>query len=188
MASTADIKNGLCIEFNHDLWQITEFMHVKPGKGAAFVRTKMKSLTTSRVQEHTFPSGTKIETITIERRKYLYSYKDDMGYNFMNSETFEQVAIPEELINAPQFMEEGMECDILFHADNERALVCELPSSVVLQVTYTEPGVKGDTATNTLKPATVSTGATVMVPLFVDTDTYIKINTAEGSYMERVKM
>lgn len=187
MASTADIRNGLCIEFNHDLFQIIEFQHVKPGKGAAFVRTKLKSLNTGKVLDHTFPSGHKITTARIERRPYQYLYQDDMGYHFMNLETFEQIQLQENLVNAPQFLKEEQEVEILFHAEKEIPLVCELPQHVVMEITYTEPGVKGDTATNVTKPATVETGAEVKVPLFVEQGEKIKIDTTTGSYMERVK-
>jgi elongation factor P len=187
MATTADIRNGLCIEFNHDLFQIIEFQHVKPGKGAAFVRTRLKSLNTGKVLDHTFPSGHKITTARVERRPYQYLYKDDMGYHFMNLETFEQIQLQENLINAPQFLKEEQEVEILFHAEKEIPLVCELPQHVVMEITYTEPGVKGDTATNVTKPATVETGAEVKVPLFVEQGEKIKIDTTTGSYMERVK-
>ncbi len=187
MATTSDIRNGLCIKLNNDLFTIVEFQHVKPGRGSAFVRTKIKSLTTGKVLEHTFPAGHKLEDIRVERRKYQYLYKDDNGYNFMNTETFEQVNLPETLINAPQFLKEGDEVEITFHAEEEMPLTCELPNAVVLEVSYTEPGLKGDTATNTLKPATVETGAEVRVPLFINTGDKIKVNTSTGEYMERAK-
>lgn len=187
MATTADIRNGLCIEFNHDLFQIIEFQHVKPGKGAAFVRTKLKSLNTGKVLDHTFPSGHKITTARVERRPYQFLYKDDMGYHFMNQETFEQIQLQENLVNAPQFLKEEGEVEVLFHAEKEIPLVCELPQHVVMEVTYTEPGVRGDTATNVTKPATVESGAEVKVPLFVDQGEKIKIDTTTGAYVERVK-
>lgn len=187
MADTADIRNGLCIEFNNDLFVIVEFQHVKPGKGAAFVRTKMKSLRTGKVLNNTFPSGAKINITRVERRPYQFLYKDDNGFNFMHVQTFEQVAVDENLINAPQFLKEGQEVEIVFHADTETPLSCDLPPFVVLEVTYTEPGVKGDTATNSLKPATVETGATVNIPLFVFEGEKIKVDTRTGDYSERVK-
>lgn len=187
MASTADIRNGLCIEFNGDLYVIVEFQHVKPGKGAAFVRTKMKNLKTGKVLNNTFPSGAKINIQRVERRPYQYLYKDDNGYNFMHVNTFEQVTVEEELINAPQFLKESQEVEIVFHADTESPLNCDLPPFVDLLITYTEPGVKGDTATNTLKPATVETGATVNVPLFVSEGEKIRVDTRTGDYSERVK-
>jgi elongation factor P len=188
MASTADFRNGLCIEFNGDLYIITEFMHVKPGKGPAFVRTKLKNLRTGKVIDNTFNSGVKITTARIERRPYQFLYKDDIGYNFMDSETFDQVVIEEKLIDAAELLKDGQECEILYHAETETPLTVDLPSNVVLQVTYTEPGLRGDTANNALKPATVETGATIMVPLFVDQDEYIRVDTRDKSYVERVKV
>ncbi len=187
MATTADIRNGLCIEFNNELYSVVEFQHVKPGKGGAFVRTKLRNLRTGRVIPNTFNSGVKIDIARVERRPYQFLYKDPSGYNFMHTETFEQVTIDETLINAPQFLKEGQEVEILFHADTETPLTCELPSFVILKITYAEPGVKGDTATNTLRPATVETGATVNIPLFVNEGEKIKVDTRTGNYSERVK-
>ncbi len=187
MASTSDLRNGFCMNFNSDIWTVVEFLHVKPGKGPAFVRTKLKSLTTGKVVDNTFPSGHKIDEVRVERRVYQYLYKDDMGYQFMNNETFDQLTFEEALINAPQFLVEGMNVEVLINAGNETPLIAELPQSVVLEVTYCEPGVRGDTATNTLKPATLENGVKVMVPLFVETGTKVKVNTATGEYMERVK-
>lgn len=187
MASTSDFRNGLCLEMNNDLFTIVEFQHVKPGKGAAFVRTKLKSLKTGKVLQHTFPAGNKVTIARIERRTYQYLYKDDLGYQFMNMEDFEQIPIDESIINAPQFLKDGLEVEIVFHADTETPLTCELPPFVIFEITYTEPGVKGDTATNTLKPATVETGATVNVPLFVNAGDKIKVDTRDCSYSERVK-
>lgn len=187
MATTSDIKNGLCMEMNGDLFSVVEFLHVKPGKGAAFVRTKLKNLKTGKVIPHTFNAGVKLNVQRVERRPYQFLYKDDMGYNFMHSDTFDQIPIPEEIINAPELMKEGQEVDIVFHADTETPLNCELPPFVELEVTYSEPGVRGDTATNTLKPATVETGATVNVPLFIETGEKIKVDTRTKTYSERVK-
>ena len=177
----------MTIKFNHDLFTIIEFLHVKPGKGAAFVRSKLKSVSTGKVLEHTFPSGTKVEEVRIERRPYQFLYKDDQGYHFMHRETYEQMFLQENLINGYQFLKDGQEVEVVFHADEERALYCDLPPFVVLEVTYTEPGVKGDTATNTLKPATLETGAEIKVPLFIDQGEIIKVDTRDGSYSERVK-
>ncbi|MBO6034995.1 MAG: elongation factor P [Paludibacteraceae bacterium] len=187
MATTADIKNGMCIKFNNGLYTIIEFLHVKPGKGPAFVRTKLRNVQTGRVIENTFSSGVKLDEVRIEKRPYQYLYKDDMGYNFMNNETYEQVSIAKELINGVDFLKEGDMVDVTIHADTDTILFAELPISVILEVTYTEPGLKGDTATNTLKPATVETGATVKVPLFINTGDKIKVNTADGTYLERAK-
>ena len=187
MATTADIKNGMCIKFNNGLYTIIEFLHVKPGKGPAFVRTKLRNVQTGRVIENTFSYGDKLDEVRIEKRPFQYLYKDDMGYNFMNNETYEQVSIAKELINGVDFLKEGDMVDVTIHADTDTILFAELPISVILEVTYTEPGLKGDTATNTLKPATVETGATVKVPLFINTGDKIKVNTADGTYLERAK-
>ncbi|MDR1847020.1 MAG: elongation factor P [Bacteroidales bacterium] len=187
MATTADIKNGLCIEMNGDLLSVVEFLHVKPGKGSAFVRTKLKSFKTGRTIEHTFPSGARIDTARIERRPYTFLYKDDTGYNFMHTETFEQIPIEESLINAPQYLKEGQAVEIVVHADTETPLSCELPPFVEMLITYSEPGAKGNTATNAMKDATVETGAVVRVPLFIEQGERIKVDTRTGEYAERVK-
>jgi len=187
MATTADFRNGLCLELNGELFSIVEFQHVKPGKGGAFVRTKLKNLKTGKVLSNTFNAGVKIDVARVERRPYQYLYKDDSGYHFMHIETYEQTFIPEELISAPSLLKEGQQVEIVFHADTETPLTCELPPFVELEVTYAEPGVKGDTATNTLKPATVETGATVNVPLFINVGERIKVDTRTGDYAERVK-
>lgn len=187
MASTADFRNGLTIEFNNDLYSIIEFQHVKPGKGAAFVRTKLKSVTTGKVIENTFSSGTRVTTARIEKRPHQFLYKDDYGYHFMDSESFEQVTLEQDKIEAHHLLKDGQEVDILYHAETETPLSCELPPFVVLQVTYTEPGIRGDTATSTFKPATLETGAIIQVPLFVDQDEVIRVDTRTNSYSERVK-
>ena len=158
MATTSDIKNGLVIEFNHDLFSVVEFQHVKPGKGPAFVRTKLKSITTGKVIDNTFSSGHKITTARIERRVYQFLYKDDIGYHFMDTSTYEQLSVEENLINAPKFLKDGQEVEILFHAEEEKILGCELPQHVELKITFAEPGVKGNTATNATKNAEVETG------------------------------
>jgi len=187
MASTSDFKNGLCIIFNKDLYTIVEFQHVKPGKGPAFVRTKLKNLKTGKVIPNTFTAGVKIETARVERRKYQYLYNEGSIYHFMNSETFEQTFIDEGIISAPALLKEGQDVEILFHADTETALTCDMPAYVVLEVTYTEPGERGNTATNTFKDAKVETGAIVKVPLFINTGEKIKVDTRSGEYSERVK-
>jgi elongation factor P len=187
MANTSDIRNGMCIEFNNDIFSVIEFQHVKPGKGAAFVRTKLKSLTTGRVLDNTFSAGHKVEEVRVERHKMQYLYNDDMGYHFMNTESFEQARIAEAMIDAPGLLKEGSEVDVLYHIGTGQPLTLDQPQYIVLEITYTEPGVRGDTATNTLKPATVETGAEVRVPLFINTGDKIKIETKTGSYMERVK-
>ncbi len=187
MATTAEIRNGLCIKHNDKLFQIIEFQHVKPGKGPAFVRTKMRQIESGKVLDHTFSAGHKIETVRIENREYQYLYQEGTDYIFMNNETFEQVNIPSKMIEKPLFLQEGMVVNILFHADEEMPLVVDLPMYIVSEITYTEPGVKGDTATNSMKPATIATGAEVRVPLFIDNGEVIKVDTRTGIYVERVK-
>ena len=187
MATTSDIKNGLCINLNEKLYQIIEFQHVKPGKGPAFVRTKMRQIESGKVLDHTFSAGHKIEIVRIENREYQYLYQDGEFYVFMNNQTFEQVNIQNSMVDKPEFLTEGMVCNILFHAEEEMPLVLELPMYVISEVTYTEPGIKGDTATNTMKPATIATGAEVRVPLFINTGEIIKVDTRSGEYVERVK-
>jgi elongation factor P len=187
MATTADFKNGLCIDFNGEPFTIVEFQHVKPGKGAAFVRTKLKSLRTGRVIPNTFNAGVKIDTVRVERRQYQFLYADGDDYHFMNNETFEQTFLPKSLINAPEFLKEGIVVEVVTLADTEEPLSCELPTYVDLQITYCEPGEKGNTATNALKPATMETGAIVRVPLFIAEGEMIRVDTRTGEYSERVK-
>jgi elongation factor P len=188
MASTTDFKNGLVIEFNNDLYTIVQFQHVKPGKGPAFVRTKLKSLKTGRVIDNTFSSGTRVNLARVERRPYQYLYKDDMGYYFMHLETYEQVHVSESLIDNFQFLLEGMSVEIVVHADTETILSVDIPQFVVMEIVYSEPGLKGDTATNTLKQAKVQNGEIIMVPLFVNTGDKIRIDTRDKTYVERVKV
>lgn len=188
MATTTDIKNGMCLDIDGQYYFITEFLHVKPGKGPAFVRTKMKNVVTGRTFDRTFNSGIRIEEVRIERREYQFLYKDDMGYNFMNNETFEQVSVNKDIINGVDFMKEGMICEVVIHEKSETVLFVDLPLQVALLVTYTEPGLKGDTATNATKPATLETGAVVRVPLFLNEGETIRVDTRNGSYIERVKV
>lgn len=187
MANTSDIRNGLCIRFKHDLYKVVEFQHVKPGKGPAFVRTKLKSLTTGKVLDNTFSAGHKIDPVRVETRSYQFLYKDDQGFHFMNNETYEQIALQEDFIDNPQFLSDGDMATIVFNADDETPLTCELQPFIEAEITYTEPGIKGDTATNTLKPATINTGAEVRVPLFINIGDRVKIDTVTGEYKERLK-
>ena len=187
MATTADFRNGMCIELDGQYFFIVEFLHVKPARGAAFVRTKLRNVETGKVFDRTFNSGVKVDEVRIERRPYQFLYKDDMGYHFMNSETFEQISIPGEQIEGVEYLKDGDIVDVQVNAETENVLTAEMPTHVVLEVTYTEPGLRGDTATNTLKPATVETGAEVRVPLFIDTGEKIKIDTRTGTYVERAK-
>ncbi len=187
MATTADFRNGLCIEYNRDIYTIVEFQHVKPGKGPAFVRTKLKSVRTGKVVENTFSSGHKITTARVEKRTHQFLYKDDLGYCFMDSESFEQIVIDPNMVSNADLMKDGQHVDIIFHVENNEIIGCELPPFVTLKVIYTEPGLKGDTATNTSKPATLETDAKIQVPLFINQDETIKIDTRTRSYVERVK-
>ena len=187
MATTADIRNGMCIDLDGQYFFIVEFLHVKPGKGAAFVRTKLRNVTTGRILDKTFNAGVRIDEVRIERRPYQFLYKDEMGYNFMNTETFEQLAIPGEQIDGVQFLKDGDIVEVQVHAESGTILTAEMPTHVILEITYTEPGLRGDTATNTLKPATVETGAEVRVPLFIETGEKVKIDTRTGTYVERAK-
>ncbi|MDD4645873.1 MAG: elongation factor P [Bacteroidales bacterium] len=188
MATTNDIRNGMCIEHNDVLYTIISFQHVKPGKGPAFVRTKLKNITSGKVIEVTFSAGHKINENRVERRTYQFLYKDDMGFHFMHKETYEQLSITEELINNVGLLKEGNDVEMVIHADTETPLYAELLPSVVMEITYTEPGVRGDSSsTSSLKQATIETGATIMVPLFCVTGDKIRINTTDNSYQERVK-
>ncbi len=188
MASTSDFRNGLCLEYNNDLYTIVQFQHVKPGKGPAFVRTKLKSLTTGKVVENTFSAGVKVNTARVERRPYQYLYTDDLGLNFMHLETFDQISIQSEMIENADLMKEGQAVEIVVHADTETPLTVDLPPFVELQVTYSEPGEKGNTAsTSAQKPAELETGAKIMVPLFIDTGEMIKVDTRDRSYSEKKK-
>ncbi len=188
MATTADFKNGLTIDFNGQFYTIVQFQHVKPGKGAAFVRTKLKNVKTGKVIENTFNSGVKVDVVRIERRPYQYLYKDEMGFNFMNTETFEQVSIMDGLIENADLMKEGQVIEINFHAETETPLTAELPPFVELLITQTIEGEKGNTASSTaLKPATVETGAEIMVPMFIGEGEIIKVDTRDRCYSERVK-
>ncbi|MDD7437572.1 MAG: elongation factor P [Bacteroidales bacterium] len=188
MATTADFRNGMCLEIDGTPFVIVEFLHVKPGKGPAFVRTKLRNLSNGRILEKTWNSGVKVDEIRIERRPYQFLYKDEMGLVFMHAETYEQIHIPEERIEGVQFLREGDMTEAMVHAEKEEVLTCELPSHVTLQITYTEPGVKGDTASgNATKPATVETGAEVRVPLFIENGEMIVVDTRTASYVRRAK-
>lgn len=187
MASTADIRNGLCIKFNNDIYKITEFLHVKPGKGPAFVRTKMKSLTNGKVLDNTFSAGHKIETVRVETHNFQYLYAEGDEFHFMNTESYEQISLNKNVLDAPDLLKEGTSVMVQINTETDLPLSVDMPASIVLEVTYTEPGLKGNTATNATKPAKVETGASVNVPLFINEGDKIKIDTASGSYMERVK-
>ena len=188
MASTSDFKNGMCFMFKGEIYSIVSFLHVKPGKGPAFVRTKLKNVKTGRVIENTFNSGVKVDDVRVERRQYQYLYKDVLGLMVMNMESYEQIAIPESMVENADLMKEGQILEIQFHTEEESPLTAEMPPLVELQVTSTIEGEKGNTASSTaLKPATVETGAEVMVPMFINEGDIIKVDTRDRSYSERVK-
>ena len=187
MINAQDIKKGTCIRMDGKLYFCIDFLHVKPGKGNTFMRTKLKDVVNGYVLERRFNIGEALEDVRVERRPYQYLYQEGEDYIFMNQETFEQIPIAKELINGVDFMKEGEVVDVVSDASTETVLYADVPTKVVLKVTYTEPGLKGDTATNTLKPATVETGATVRVPLFVNAGEMIEVDTRDGSYLGRVK-
>ena len=187
MANTSDIRNGLCIRYNNDIFKIIEFLHVKPGKGPAFVRTKLKSVTTGKVIDNTFSAGHKIEDVRVETHKFQYLYPEGDQFHFMNIEDYNQITINKAAIENPGLMKEGEVVTVIINSEDEMPLSVEMPASVILEVTATEPGIKGNTATNATKPATVETGASIMVPLFINEGDKIKIETAKGTYKERVK-
>ncbi len=187
MATTSDIRNGLCIKFNHDIYKIIEFLHVKPGKGPAFVRTKLKSLTSGKVLDNTFSAGHKIDDVRVETHKYQFLYAEGDQFHFMHAETYEQISLDRKILDAPDLLKEGENVMVIWNTETDSPLSVEMPASVILEVVYAEPGVKGNTATNATKPAKVETGASVNVPLFINEGDKIKIDTATGSYQERVK-
>tara|TARA_B100000809_G_scaffold52906_2_gene48284 strand:+ start:242 stop:808 length:567 start_codon:yes stop_codon:yes gene_type:complete len=187
MSSTSDIRNGLCIKHNHDIYKVIEFLHVKPGKGPAFVRTKLKSLTSGKVVDNTFSSGHKIDVVRVETNKFQYLYNDNNMYHFMNTDDFNQISIEEKLLDNPQLMKEGEIVTVITNSENGLPISVEMPANVVLEVISTEPGVKGNTATNATKPATLETGAVVNVPLFINEGDKIKVDSIKGNYKERVK-
>ena len=178
----------MSIEFNGQLVTIVQFQHVKPGKGPAFVRTKLKNIATGRILENTFTSGVKVTEARVEHRPHQFLYKDDLGYHFMNNESFEQMSIQESLVESPDLLREGQEVDMVYHVDSETPIMVNLPQFIVYEVVYTEPGIRGDTSsTSSLKAATIDTGTTIMVPLFIEQGERIKVDTKERSYVERSK-
>ena len=177
----------LCIKFNHDIYKIIEFLHVKPGKGPAFVRTKLKSLTNGKVLDNTFSAGHKIEEVRVETHTYQYLYSEGDQFHFMNNDSFEQITLDKKILDAPDLLKEGTNVMVQVNTETDLPLSVDMPASIVLEVTYAEPGIKGNTATNATKSATVETGASVNVPLFINEGDKIKIDTTSGSYMERVK-
>lgn len=187
MADTSELRNGLIIRFKGEPYLVVEFQHVKPGKGGAFVRTTLKNMKTGKVLDNTFRSGESIDVVQIERRKYQYLYKEGEFYILMDNETFDQINVPEEILGDGQvFLKEGDEIQIIYD-DQEKIISSEIPMFVNLKVVETEPGYKGDTATNVLKPAKLETGAQINVPLFVNEGDLLKVDTRTGVYVERVK-
>lgn len=186
MASTADIKNGLVIELDDQLFSVVEFQHVKPGKGGAFVRTKIKNVLTGKVLERTFRSGEKIEIVRLEDRQMQYLYRETNAFVFMDQETFEQVSLSDEIVGEnSRFLKEGEDVKISFR--EETPLLIELPNFINFEIVECEPGAKGDTVSNVTKPATLETGAIIHVPLFIENGEIIKVDTRTGVYLERVR-
>jgi elongation factor P len=187
MATTKDIKTGLIVKLDGSLYSIIDFGQNKTARSAAKVWATLKGVDNSRSIEHTWNSGETIFPVRVERQPYQFLYKDDMGFNFMNNESYEQVCLEESLIDYPQFYRDGQEVVLVVNTENDKIMGAEIPNSIIVTITYAEPGVKGDTATRTTKPATIDTGATVNVPLFCNEGEQIKIDTRTGTYMERVK-
>ncbi|MEM7087716.1 MAG: elongation factor P [Bacteroidota bacterium] len=187
MATSSDIRKGLCIKYNNDIYRIIEFLHVKPGKGPAFVRTKLKSVTSGKVIDNTFSAGHKIDDVRVETHKFQYLYNEGDTYHFMNTLDYSQIQLQETALERSDLMKEGEVVTVLINSEDDMPLSVDMPASVILEVTATEPGVKGNTATNATKPATVETGARVNVPLFINEGDKIKIDTEKGQYQERVK-
>ena len=185
MASTADIKNGVVLSIDGQLWSVIEFQHVKPGKGGAFVRTKLKNVTTGKTVDRTYNAGAKIEITNVDRRDYQYLYQDGADFVFMDTSDYDQITIPGPVVgDAANFMLENQNVTVALHEGSP--LYVELPASVVLEITYTEPGLQGDRSTGGTKPATVETGYQIQVPLFLETGTKVKVDTRTGDYLGRV--
>lgn len=185
MATTNDLKNGMVLNLDGQLWSVVEFQHVKPGKGGAFVRTKLKNVLSGKVVDKTFNAGTKVDTATVDKRDMQYLYRDGVDFVFMDSTTYDQVHVPEATVgDAAHFMLENQEAVVALHEGSP--LYVELPAAVVLGITYTEPGLQGDRSTGGSKPATLETGYEIQVPLFLDKGTRVKVDTRSGEYLSRV--
>ena len=187
MITTSDIKKGLCIKYSNDIYKIIEFLHVKPGKGPAFVRTKLKSVSTGKVVDNTFSAGHKIDDVRVENRKYQFLYKDGDTYHFMNNDDYNQIEVDKSQIDSDSFLKEGALVTIIINSENSNILAVDMPQNVVLEVVESEPGVKGNTATNATKIAKLETGAKINVPLFINEGDKIKVDTDKGIYLERIK-
>ncbi|MCV2394586.1 elongation factor P [Actinotalea sp. M2MS4P-6] len=185
MATTNDLKNGIVLNIDGQLWAVVEFQHVKPGKGGAFVRTKLKNVLSGKVVDRTFNAGVKVETANVDKRDMQYLYKDGTDFVFMDTSTYDQLMVGEEVVgDSAKFMLENQNAIVATH--DGVPLYVELPASVVLEITYTEPGLQGDRSTGGTKPATLETGAEIQVPLFLETGTKVKVDTRDGSYLSRV--
>lgn len=187
MATTSDISRGMILKLDGSLYSVVEFGENKTARSAAKLWAKLKGVDNTRSIEKTWNSGETIHPVRVEKKTYQYLYKDEAGYNVMDTETFEQFTLSENLIDAPQFLKDGSDVNVFINTETEQPISAELPEKIVVRVTYCEPGLKGDTATRALKPATVETGATVQVPLFVNENELIRVNTKTGEYVERVK-
>ena len=187
MANTADISRGMILKLDGNLYTVVEFGENKTARAGAKIWAKLKGLDNARTIEKTWNSGETVYPVRVEKKAFQFLYKDDSGYNFMDNETFEQIALQENMVDAPQFLKDGQEVAVLINTETDQPMSVELPDKIVVKVTYSEPGMRGDTATRTLKPATIETGATVNVPLFVNEGEMIRVNTKTGEYVERVK-
>lgn len=187
MINSQDIKNGTCIRLDGKLYFCIEFLHVKPGKGNTIMRTKLKDVVTGRVLERRFNIGEKLEDVRVERRPFQFSYNEGDIYHFLNQETWDDVPVMKELIEGVDFMKEGDIVEIITDASTETILFAEMPVKTILKIVYTEPGLKGDTATNATKPAKLETGAEIRVPLFINEGEMIEVDTRDGSYVNRAK-
>ena len=187
MANTSDIRKGLCIKFNNDIYKIIEFLHVKPGKGPAFVRTKLKSVSSGKVIDNTFSAGHKIDSIRVETNKYQFLYNENDQFHFMNTDNYEQINIDKNIIDSSELLKEGEVVSISINSEDGMPLSVDMPASVILEIKETEPGLKGNTATNATKPALTETGARINVPLFINEGDKIRIDTDKGTYQERIK-
>lgn len=186
MASTQDFRNGYTFIWNDDVWQIVEFMHVKPGKGGAFVRTRIRNVRTGKSVDNVFRAGERVQEARVERRPHQFLYRDELGLHLMNTDTYEQTTLPASSIEAIDFIKEGSSVDILVHSETDKPLTVEVPRHVELTVVKTDPGLKGDTATGASKPATLESGATINVPLFINEGDVVRVDTEEGDYITRV--
>lgn len=187
MADTSDFRNGLTLVWNGDLWSIVEFQHVKPGKGGAFVRTKLKNVRNGKVVDNTFRSGEKVEAARVERHPFQYLYQDDLGMHFMHNETYEQLSVPADLVEGRDYLKEGELAEALIYVETNETVKVEVPRHVELRVVETDPGLKGDTAQGGSKPARLESGAVISVPLFVNEGDLLRVDTQTGDYITRVR-